>query len=157
MPNRRAIGPTRWQDGGMGRRPARSGDCRVSWCALNRRRWARIGRPRPYYYRLARFCARVPLRGRLFDWSAAAAERPVSGLGRDPGDRAKKSRWKERRRERANGRMPGRGADPRRGAIARERAREREQVSRYKGALTGREFNTWPSSTAVTDIAAIRN
>jgi hypothetical protein len=42
----------------------------------------------------------------------------------------------------------------------RERAAgrgEEGKVSTYKGALTGRELNTRPSSAAVTDIAAIRN
>lgn len=63
------------------RYPARPGDCRGLVVRPNRRRWAWIGRPRPYYYRLARFCARVPLRGRLFDWSVVATAEPPDEIG----------------------------------------------------------------------------
>lgn len=95
----------------------------------NRRGWARIGRPRPYYYRLARFCARVPLRGRLFDWSVGG--RGEASDDDERSDEAKKSRWEDKRRRRTceEGREIG-AREPR----ARKRGTEKSKVSRYKGA-----------------------
>jgi len=87
---------------------------------------------------LARFCARVPLRGRLFDWSVVATAEPPDKRS----DEAKKSRWKEpSERKGRNEERGGReeAGSSREGAIGmrEQRARKRKRKKKRKKEKEG--------------------